>query len=135
MSIFVSLTHPPEFSMYHIAHSILFPASCIKYDRVNLLTRVFFGGDSLQMTLEDGFERFARACGKPSILLCDRGLMDGSVYMPPEEWACLVSYSSSSVFTIPPTPLYIVHSCEGVAWRVHVQSAVYQRRRDIGVSF
>eukprot|EP00903_Cladosiphon_okamuranus_P009266 g8842.t1 len=45
---------------------------------------------SLQMTLEDGFERFARTCGQPSILLCDRGLMDGSVYMPPEEWACLV---------------------------------------------
>lgn len=43
------------------------------------------------MTLEDGFERFARTCGQPSILLCDRGLMDGSVYMPPEEWACLVS--------------------------------------------
>eukprot|EP00752_Nemacystus_decipiens_P016388 g14650.t1 len=45
---------------------------------------------SLQMTLEDGFERFARTCGQPSILLCDRGLMDGSVYMPPEEWASLV---------------------------------------------
>ncbi|CAM9595952.1 unnamed protein product [Ectocarpus sp. 13 AM-2016] len=45
---------------------------------------------SLQMNLEDGFERFARACGEPSILLCDRGLMDGSVYMPPEEWDSLV---------------------------------------------
>lgn len=43
------------------------------------------------MNLEDGFERFARACGEPSILLCDRGLMDGSVYMPPEEWDSLVS--------------------------------------------
>ncbi|CAM9611401.1 unnamed protein product, partial [Hapterophycus canaliculatus] len=42
------------------------------------------------MTMEDCFERFARACGKPSILLCDRGLMDGSVYMPPQEWARLV---------------------------------------------
>ncbi|CAM9140542.1 unnamed protein product, partial [Scytosiphon promiscuus] len=45
---------------------------------------------SLQTTLEDGFERFARGCGQPSILLCDRGLMDGSVYMPPQEWASLV---------------------------------------------
>lgn len=49
------------------------------------------------MTLEDGFERFARACGKPSILLCDRGLMDGSVYMPPEEWACLVRADAAFV--------------------------------------
>lgn len=44
----------------------------------------------LQMTQEDGFERFAYVNGQPSILLCDRGLMDGSVYMQPEEWACLV---------------------------------------------
>lgn len=49
------------------------------------------------MTLEDGFERFARACGMPSILLCDRGLMDGSVYMPPDEWATLVSQPSATV--------------------------------------
>lgn len=54
---------------------------------------VFVRGSSLQMTLEDGFERFARACGQPSILLCDRGLMDGSVYMPPEEWASLVTHT------------------------------------------
>lgn len=45
---------------------------------------------SLQITFEDGFERFARVCGQPSILLCDRGLMDGSVYMPAEDWARLV---------------------------------------------
>lgn len=47
------------------------------------------------MTQEDGFERFAYVNGQPSILLCDRGLMDGSVYMQPEEWACLVSPSNS----------------------------------------
>ncbi|CAM9114381.1 unnamed protein product [Laminaria digitata] len=44
----------------------------------------------LQITQEDGFERFAYVNGQPSIMLCDRGLMDGSVYMQPEEWACLV---------------------------------------------
>ncbi|CAM9147294.1 unnamed protein product [Ascophyllum nodosum] len=45
---------------------------------------------SLQMTLEDGFERVARTSGQPSILFCDRGLMDGSVYMPVDEWATLM---------------------------------------------
>ena len=35
----------------------------------------------MQIGLEDGFERVLRARGRPGILLCDRGLMDGSAYM------------------------------------------------------
>ena len=63
------------------------------------------------MALEDGFERFARASGQPAILLCDRGLMDGSVYMPPEEWAALVSLA---VF---------------LRWHTHVRVCVCVRAR------
>jgi hypothetical protein len=44
----------------------------------------------MQIGLEDGFERVLRARGKPGILLCDRGLMDGSVYMSPESWGSLL---------------------------------------------
>lgn len=44
----------------------------------------------LQISMEDNFERLAREGEQPSIILCDRGLMDGSVYMPKEEWDCLV---------------------------------------------
>lgn len=40
----------------------------------------------LQIGIEDGFERVLRARGKPAVLLCDRGLMDGAAYMSPEEW-------------------------------------------------
>jgi hypothetical protein len=40
----------------------------------------------LQQTLEDSFERILRARGKPAVLLCDRGLMDGSAYMKAEDW-------------------------------------------------
>ena len=40
----------------------------------------------MQMALEDSFERVLRARGKPSVLLCDRGLMDGAAYMSSEEW-------------------------------------------------
>jgi len=44
----------------------------------------------VQMNLEDGFERVLRARGKPAVLLCDRGLMDGSAYMTRSEWKDLL---------------------------------------------
>jgi predicted ATPase len=39
-----------------------------------------------QLTLEDSFQNYARACGKKSVLLCDRGVMDGSAYVTDEIW-------------------------------------------------
>lgn len=38
------------------------------------------------MSLEDSFERVLRAKGRPAVLLCDRGLMDGSAYMSADDW-------------------------------------------------
>ncbi len=40
----------------------------------------------MQMSLEDSFERVVRARGRPAVLLCDRGLMDGSAYMSSDDW-------------------------------------------------
>eukprot|EP00555_Chaetoceros_dichaeta_P011260 CAMPEP_0198255876 /NCGR_PEP_ID=MMETSP1447-20131203/5914_1 /TAXON_ID=420782 /ORGANISM="Chaetoceros dichaeta, Strain CCMP1751" /LENGTH=465 /DNA_ID=CAMNT_0043942365 /DNA_START=163 /DNA_END=1560 /DNA_ORIENTATION=+ len=40
----------------------------------------------LQTSLEDSFERVLKASGKKGVILCDRGLMDGSAYMSPEGW-------------------------------------------------
>lgn len=37
-----------------------------------------------QINLEDTFEELARNEGKQSVLLCDRGLMDGSAYVSSE---------------------------------------------------
>lgn len=39
-----------------------------------------------QLHLEDTFFELAMLSGKPSVLLCDRGTMDGSAYMAPAEW-------------------------------------------------
>ena len=39
-----------------------------------------------QAALEDGFERVLRARGRKAVLLCDRGLMDGSAYMDTAAW-------------------------------------------------
>ncbi len=44
----------------------------------------------LQMQLEDTFEMISRSTGRPSVLLCDRGLMDGKGYMCDEDWERLV---------------------------------------------
>jgi len=41
---------------------------------------------SLQISLEEGFERLARATNRPSVLICDRGLMDGAAYIDPFWW-------------------------------------------------
>lgn len=42
------------------------------------------------MALEDAFHAVARATGRPSILLCDRGTMDVSAYLPPASWTALL---------------------------------------------
>lgn len=40
----------------------------------------------LQISLEDSFERLLKASGRKGVILCDRGLMDGSAYITTEEW-------------------------------------------------
>jgi hypothetical protein len=40
----------------------------------------------LQMSLEDIFTDLAVNCGEQSLVLCDRGVMDGSAYIDPQLW-------------------------------------------------
>jgi len=40
----------------------------------------------LMISVEDSFERVLRAKCRPGVLLCDRGVMDGSAYISQEEW-------------------------------------------------
>jgi hypothetical protein len=39
-----------------------------------------------QMALEDTFVDIAMNEEKPSVIICDRGLMDGPAYIPQEIW-------------------------------------------------
>ena len=39
-----------------------------------------------QLALEDQFTRLAEVCTKPVLIVCDRGAMDISAYIQPEEW-------------------------------------------------
>jgi CYTH domain-containing protein len=40
--------------------------------------------------LEDAVTTIARNAGAPAVILCDRGTMDVSAYLPPEAWAALL---------------------------------------------
>jgi CYTH domain-containing protein len=42
------------------------------------------------MALEDAFAAVAQATGRPSVVLCDRGTMDVSAYIPPDAWSALL---------------------------------------------
>jgi hypothetical protein len=44
----------------------------------------------MQMNLEDNFTELARNEGLPSVILCDRGLMDGSAYVNDEMWLAVM---------------------------------------------
>ena len=45
----------------------------------------------LMISIEDSFARVLRAKGRPGVLLCDRGIMDGSAYLSSEEWNKILS--------------------------------------------
>ena len=38
------------------------------------------------MSLEDSFSNYAVSTGQDSVILCDRGVMDGKAYVPVETW-------------------------------------------------
>ena len=52
--------------------------------------QLYFEGErailETQLAFEDHFQRMAEVCQKPVLIVCDRGTMDISAYMKPEEW-------------------------------------------------
>lgn len=50
-----------------------------------------------QMCFEDGVERVLRARGQPAVILCDRGAMDGSIYVSPEEFQSVMDERNTSI--------------------------------------
>jgi predicted ATPase len=45
----------------------------------------------VQLTMEEAFGSFARTVGKPAVLLCDRGVVDGAAYLPATTWSALLA--------------------------------------------
>eukprot|EP00808_Paulinella_micropora_P027993 g65070.t1 len=50
-----------------------------------------------QMALEESFQQLALVSGKPSVLLCDRGVMDGRAFLGAELWAELLARTGWTV--------------------------------------
>jgi predicted ATPase len=40
----------------------------------------------VQLAMEGAFDAFARTVGRPAVLFCDRGVMDGAAYLPRAAW-------------------------------------------------
>jgi hypothetical protein len=51
----------------------------------------------VQCSMEDGIERILRARGKPAVILCDRGCMDGSVYVAAETFQSIVKSRDTDI--------------------------------------
>ena len=54
---------------------------------------------NLQFCLEDNFAKYAKAIGQNCIILCDRGLMDGSAYVTPKQWENVISKNQVPLIT------------------------------------
>jgi len=49
-----------------------------------------------QLALEHHFGRLAQVCTKPVLIVCDRGAMDISAYIAPEEWEAITASAGTS---------------------------------------
>ena len=62
--------------------------------------RLYYEGErailETQLALEDHFQRMAEVCTKPVLIVCDRGTMDISAYMKPEEWEDITAQAGTS---------------------------------------
>ena len=54
----------------------------------------------VMMAMEDSFTRLAHATGRRSIIVCDRGAMDASVYLPAEGWSALLNENGWSLVAL-----------------------------------
>ena len=70
-----------------------------------------------QRQLEDGLERYAKTTGADSVLICDRGLMDGAGYMDRSEFELLLKESNLDFVTARDTRynavLHLVTAADG----------------------
>lgn len=51
----------------------------------------------VQLAMEDSVERVLKARGKPAVMLCDRGTMDGSVYVSKEDFQKVMAERNTDI--------------------------------------
>ena len=62
--------------------------------------QLYFEGErailETQLAFENHFQRMAEVCTKPVLIVCDRGTMDISAYMSPEEWEQITAIAGTN---------------------------------------
>jgi CYTH domain-containing protein/thymidylate kinase len=62
--------------------------------------RLYYEGErailETQLALENHFQRMSEVCSKPVLIVCDRGTMDISAYMKPEEWEDIIAQAGTN---------------------------------------
>ena len=69
-----------------------------------------------QLTLENQFMLLAEVCTKPVLIVCDRGTMDISAYIKPEEWqeiTAMVGMSTNEMLERYDAVLHLVSAADG----------------------
>eukprot|EP01107_Rhizomastix_libera_P005065 TRINITY_DN1826_c0_g1_i1.p1 TRINITY_DN1826_c0_g1~~TRINITY_DN1826_c0_g1_i1.p1 ORF type:complete len:420 (-),score=90.27 TRINITY_DN1826_c0_g1_i1:129-1388(-) len=85
-SIGLQVFHIPENSTIFFNAGAGFPATGTEQQQQNWeIARM-----TCQMSMEDSFRKIARASGKTTVILHDRGTMDAAAYMSEERWASLL---------------------------------------------
>jgi CYTH domain-containing protein/thymidylate kinase len=69
-----------------------------------------------QLAMEDQFMRLAEVCTKPVLIVCDRGTMDISAYIQPEEWqeiTAMAGMSTNELLERYDAVLHLVSAADG----------------------
>ena len=64
--------------------------------------------ESTQMSLEDSFVNYASSTGQDSVILCDRGVMDGQAYVAEDTWRTVLQVRTYKKFLHHDFPFFII---------------------------
>jgi CYTH domain-containing protein len=91
-----------------------------------------------QLALEDQFMRLAEVCTKPVLVVCDRGTMDISAYITPEEWSeitAMAGTTSEGLLERYDAVLHLVSAADGAEqyYTVATNATRYEQANEEGL--
>jgi CYTH domain-containing protein/thymidylate kinase len=91
-----------------------------------------------QLALEDQFMRLAEVCTKPVLVVCDRGTMDISAYITPEEWSeitAMADTTSEGLLERYDAVLHLVSAADGAEqyYTVATNATRYEQANEEGL--
>ena len=104
--------------------------------------QLYFEGErailETQLALEDHFMRLASVCTKPVLIVCDRGTMDISAYIAPEEWESICREAGTSpnvLFERYDAVLHLVSAADGAEqyYTIATNSIRYEKADEEGL--